>query len=427
MKESFLHYVWHMQYFNKHELRTTLGEKIEIFKQGNLNTDAGPDFSNARIRIGSMDWIGNVEIHTRSSAWLEHHHETDPAYENVILHVVWENDKEILRSDHTHIPTLQLKGRIDESLIRTYRQLTSSAFSIPCQKSLGKMDRITVLSMIEKALVTRLQRKSESVFTLLNQNGNDWEQTTYQTLAVNFGFRINAQPFLRLTQSVPLKIILRHSDKATDIEAILFGQAGFLDARRGDEYFQKLRGEYAALGKKYDLIKDKMSKADWRFLRMRPANFPTLRIAQFGALCQQRPGLFSSLLHACDKKTLTDIFAVEPTLYWRDHYQFSKKTSHGHHEPGDATIQNIIINTVIPIWVAYGKLHDDPDYLERSLHLLQTLPPEENRITKAWKDAGLVSQHAFDSQGLIELYNNFCSLHNCLSCNIGAALIRPSP
>ncbi len=425
MHESFLHYVWQMQYFDKQALQTVDGEKIEIFVTGTLNTNAGPDFANARIRIGSIDWVGSVEIHTQASGWYDHHHDADRAYDNVILHVVWQDDKPVTRHDHTPLPTLQLKGRVEEGLIKTYRQLVTSSFSIPCQRSLNKVNEITRLSMMEKAMMERLERKALEVDQLLQKNGNHWEETFYQLLARNFGFKINSEPFFQLSRKLPLKILLKQSGNPEQLEALLLGQAGFLDAARGDDYYLLLRREHQLLSAKFGIGQNKMSKSQWRFLRLRPANFPVLRLAQFAALVHHRQNLFSLVIQSETLESLTELLVVPISPYWQMHYQFSKTTSSIIHDLGSASIENIIINTVVPVWVAYGKRMDDQHYVDKAVDLLQVLPAEVNRITSTWNDLGIAARTSFDSQALIELYNNFCQKKNCLHCTIGAALMRP--
>ena len=415
-----------MQYFNKKELQTTDGETIEIFNPGILNTDAGPDFLNARVKIGPIAWVGSVEIHLHSSGWLDHHHDQDRSYDNVILHVVWQHDKVIARNDKTPLSTLELRDRVDEALINTYRRLINSSFSIPCQRSLPGVDHLTKLSMLEKALMQRLERKAEEVQTLYKQNRNNWEETFYQLLARNFGFKINAEPFFQLARLLPLKLLLKQADKQEQVEAMLFGQAGFLDASKGDDYYLKLRREHGLLAQKYSLLQNKMSKAQWRFLRLRPANFPSLRLAQLGSILHHRQNIFSAVLECEDVKSLIQLFTVPPSSYWLSHYQFTKKAKSAEHELGRSSIENIIINTVVPVWAAYGKLSDEQSYVDRAVQVLQQLPEEENKITRSWKNIGMTTQTAFDSQALIELYNSFCQQKSCLNCAIGASLMRPS-
>jgi hypothetical protein len=426
MHESFLHYIWQLQYFNKKELRTTGGDKIEIFDPGLLNTQAGPDFSNARIRIGPIDWVGSVEIHTHASGWLDHHHEQDRAYDNVILHVVWKEDKSIQRNDATPMPTLELRGRVEEALVITYRQLVNSSFSIPCQRSLPEVNEITRLSMMEKAVIQRLERKAEEVRSLYQQNGNNWEETFYQLLAMNFGFKINSEPFFQLAKSLPLKLLLKQADKQEQVEALLFGQAGFLEGQKGDEYYMMLRREHQLLSRKYSLQGSRLTKAQWRFLRLRPANFPSLRLAEFASLLQGRQNLFSQTLLCEERNSLHQLFTAPLAPYWQDHYQFSKRSNGRVHELGEDSINNIIINSVVPVWVAYGRQVDEQHLIDRSLSILEQLPAEDNKITRTWRDLGIQNNNAFDSQALIELFNNYCQKKSCLQCTIGATLVRPS-
>ena len=426
MHESFLHYLWQMQYFDKSNLLTTAGESVQIFNQGNANTNAGPDFSNARVRIGPIDWIGSVEVHVNSSMWFEHHHEVDSAYDNVILHLVWKHDKDVIRTDGTILPTLEVRDRVEESLLRRYRQLAGSAFSIPCKRSLPEVNEVVRLSMLDKALLQRLQRKASDVMHLYQQNENDWEETWYQLLARDFGFKINADPFFRLAKLLPNKILRRHADKPEQIEALLFGQSGFLDRTKGDSYYLMLRREHKMLAHKYGIVENKMSRSQWKFLRLRPANFPSLRIAQFAALIYSSNCSFSKITSARILADLKSVLTVMPSAYWRDHYQFGKKSTAACHEIGESSVESIIINSVAPLLVAYGRHHDRQDFIDRAMQILQQVPPEGNRITRTWQDIGLVAGSAFDSQALIELYNNFCQQNNCLNCNIGAALIRPA-
>jgi hypothetical protein len=425
MHESFLHYLWQMQYFDKRDLVTTSGEKVEIFSQGFLNTNAGPDFSNARIKIGAIGWVGTVEIHVNSSQWFEHHHERDRAYDNVILHLVWKHDREILRCDKTILPTLEIRSRVDPSLIRTYQQLISSSFSIPCKKSLSAVSDITRFSMFDKALLQRIERKASDVIALYGQNNNDWEETFYQLLAKSFGFRLNGDPFMQLASLLPLKFLRRHGNNLEQIEALLFGQAGFLDRRKGDSYYLKLKREHGVLALKYSLADKKMSRSQWKFHRLRPANFPPLRLAQFSSLLYRRQAIFSEALEANSYGELVSLFSNTPSPYWLEHYQFGKASGKTTHEFGISSIHNILINTVTPVLAAYGRQHDNQAFVDRAISILQAIPSEENRITKTWKAVGMCARSAFDSQALIELYNNFCRKNSCLNCNIGASLIRP--
>jgi len=425
MHESFLYYIWQFQFFDKKELTTYDGEKIEVFNPGTLNTQAGPDFHNARVKIDGIAWVGNVEIHTKSSDWLTHKHNHDQAYENVVLHVVWQNDKPVYRSDKTSLPTLELHKRVDESLVNEYKKLVHTPFSIPCQKSFPNVDPLIKLSMVDRAVIERLEKKAAEIAEMLRHNRNDWEETTFQLLARNFGFNVNSEAFLQLGKSLPYKILLKHADQLVQLEALLFGQAGFLDVPVGDTYYKILRREYSVLCQKYSLSATRLTRARWKFLRLRPANFPTLRIAQFSALIHYQKNIFSKILDAKNDKVLFDLFSVQQSEYWQQHYQFNRKARHGVLELGRSGVDNILINTVAPLLVAYGKFNDQQAVIDHAVQLLQCIPAENNTIIKTWKQAGYIAKTSFDSQALIELYKHYCRPRNCLTCTIGASLVKP--
>lgn len=425
MSESFLHYLWQFQYFDKQELKTSAGDSLVIFKPGLLNTDAGPDFSQAKIKIDRIDWAGSVEIHIQSSGWIDHGHHHDQAYENVVLHVVWEDDKPIYRNDGTRIPSLELKGRVNDQLINEYQKLINNSSVIPCEHSFKRMDSLVKLSMVDRALMKRLEDKANMVNSLLNQNHGDWEETTYQMLASNFGFKVNKDPFLQLAKALPYKIVQKHRDQPLQIEALLFGQAGFLVAKTKDEYITKLFVEYEFLSKKYSLQAAQMNPAQWKFLRLRPSNFPTLRIAQFAALLHSRKSIFSNLIEIENYKDLLQFFKVATSPYWNTHYRFGKKAEGIVPDFGELSADVVMINSVVPLLVAYGKTKDDWSLVDKAVSILQSIPSEKNKIVALWKDLGYTSKSAFDSQGLIELYNNFCQRRQCLNCAIGSAILKP--
>jgi len=298
MSESFLHYIWKYQYFHKNNLVTTHGESIQIFSTGIYNTNSGPDFLNARVKVGDMQWVGNVEIHVNASGWVSHKHDYDPAYENVVLHVVWKNDREVKRMDGSAIPTIELKDRVEERLIFQYKKLVNSIAPVPCESNFQSVPPIIRIGALDSALTVRLQTKAMEVLALLERNKNDWEETCYQLLARNFGFKVNAAPFFQLAQTLPYKIILKHIDKQIQVEALLFGCAGFLDdAHETDSYYAILQREFNLLRRKYTLLERTLHKTQWKFLRLRPANFPTMRLAQFASLLTHQQSIFSQLLH----------------------------------------------------------------------------------------------------------------------------------
>jgi hypothetical protein len=425
LNESFLHYIWQHQYFNREALLTTDGESITIFKQGHYNTHAGPDFEQAKIRIGSLDWAGSVEIHIKSSDYLVHNHQVDDAYEKVILHVVWQNDKPLKRNDGTLMPTLELRSRISEALIKQYRQLVNSAFQIPCSTSFAKVDGLAKISMLEQAAVSRLQAKANLVREIHKQTQGDWEETFYRVLAKSFGFKVNSDVFERLAGALPLKTIRKNANQLVNVEALLFGMAGFLETSKGDEYYQSLKKEFAFLEHKFSLTSDKLSKAQWRFLRLRPANFPTVRLAQLAALFHRSTQLFADILQQDDLTVLRKKFSIDSSEYWQSHYTFGKASKSAHGSMGEESLDNILINSVIPTLAAYATETGEERFFDRALSFLQKTKTENNTIVRAWTDLGLKSASAFDSQGMIEQMNSFCKKHNCLNCSVGAAILKP--
>lgn len=426
MTESFLHYIWQLQYFRKDALKTSSGEKVEIFHPGISNSDAGPDFSNARIKMGELEWRGSVEIHLKASGWNDHKHNDDEAYEKVILHVVWENDKPIMHSDGSVMPTLELKNRVDPELWHRFKDLYTSVDVIPCGSHAHLVPELTKLSALDNAMVIRLQAKAFGVTELLAKNNNNWDNTCYQLLCKNFGFKVNAEPMARLARVISYTTLLKHVDKPVQVEALLFGAGGFLEDAQEDEYTITLTREYNLLRRKYTVDGRQMNASQWKFLRLRPANFPTVRIAQLAALLTKQKNLFSKILEAESYREMYNLLAVDQSPYWIGHYQFGKPSKSNVPALGEASIQNIIINTIVPLLVAYGKIHDDQSYSNRAVELLQHIPAENNKIIRQWLSLDYTVKSAFDSQALIELYTNFCMKRRCLACGVGSWLIKSS-
>jgi hypothetical protein len=421
--EAFLHYIWQFQYFDKQALATCEGEELTIFNTGFYNTHSGPDFSQAKLKIGALEWVGNIEIHVLASEWALHKHQHDRAYDNVVLHVVWRNDKPILRSDGTPVPTLELQHRIDEKLLLRYRTLINSPAPIPCADSLPAMASITKMSTLDRALAQRLETKSRTILSALASNKNDWEETFYQALGRNFGFKVNSEPFHTLTKALPYKIIAKHIDKHLQTEALLFGTAGLLEKVK-DEYGILLQREYKVLSTKFGLAATQLHKTHWRFLRLRPANFPTVRLAQFAALLSTQRALFSRMLAAETIQEVKQIFYATTSAYWHQHYQFDKPAKKPVPGLGQSAIENLIINTVVPALAAYSLHKDESLWMERALAFLTQLAPENNSVTRQWQALQWKASSAFDSQALVELKNNFCNKRQCLQCHIGVALVR---
>jgi hypothetical protein len=423
--EDFLHYVWKFRLFDRLNLQTTQGEEIEVFSSGLHNTHAGPDFQNARIRIGDTVWAGNAELHLSSSDWQRHGHTTDNAYDNVILHVVYRDDEPVLRADGRRIPTLELKERISPDLYNRYHNLVfGNQVIIPCEASIATVDGLTLHNWLTRILVERLEKRSQAVIAALENNRGDWEETFYQFLAANFGFKTNALPFELLAKSLPQNILAKHKNYPMQIEALLFGQAGFLNNELTDDYPRSLKMEYDFLRKKYNLTP--IENHLWKFLRMRPQNFPTIRLAQFAALVVQSNHLFSKVLETSEVSHLRKLFSdsgINP--YWDTHYRFDKESKAAVKHLGQASIDTILLNTVALFLFSYGKHLQLQHYVSQSLKLLENIPAEQNNITADFVTLGLRINTAFESQALLELKNSYCDYKKCLQCGVGIKILKP--
>jgi len=422
MKEDFLHFLWQFQLFNKQLSTTTSGKSFSVLKTGTKNKNAGPDFSSASIELENITWAGNIEIHLKSSDWNVHYHQNNAAYENVILHVVWRHDKEIYLNDGTPIPTFELEGKTDLNLLKTYKELINNNSNIPCSPYFKDVSRIIKLQALDVALMQRLEQKSEFILEILERKLNNWEETAYQVLAKNFGFKINSDSFLRLSEVLPLKILQKHSDNLQQIESLLFGQAGLLSYNE-DEYTLSLKKEFNYLSHKYDLEKKQMNAIEWKMLRLRPANFPTFRLAQYASFIYSNPNIFSALLDWENYSDLKSKFKIKISNYWRNHYSFNSTSTEPTPQFGKSSFENIVINTIVPLLVAYSKVKDSDFYIAKAVTLLENISAEKNNIISIWEELGLPIKTAFDSQASIELFNNFCQLKKCLSCKIGVSIV----
>lgn len=424
MDEAFLHYVWKFQYFYKHDLTTTSGLPVHITRPGIHNHNAGPDFTNAKVTIGNIEWSGSVEIHIHEKDWYQHQHQKDRAYDNVILHVVWSADPAgTFRSDGTSIPVIKLCDRIDQKLLLNYEKLISSDDNIPCSHRFHKAERLKVFEMLDRVVVERLQTKANDILIRLRKNDNDWEETCFQLLASNFGFKVNKTQFIDLATRIPCKLLQKHADNLTQLEALLFGMAGFLEDDVDDAYFERLKKEFRFLCAKYKLSRI-LSRHHWKFLRLRPANFPTIRMAQLAHLLSEHQKLFSMFLNVKDVKILKGNLRAVQSEYWQRHYDFGKTTENKIGGLGEESINNIIINTCVPLLAAYSIEKDQQEYLDRALIFLQRTNSEKNKITNAWKNLGMRISSAFDSQASIELMNSYCLQKKCLDCSIGVSILN---
>jgi hypothetical protein len=421
--EDFIHYTWQYQQFDKNNLKTTNQQPLTVIKTGFRNFHSGPDFENARINIGGIEWAGKVEIHIKSSDWNRHQHQHDKAYDNVVLHVVWEHDMEVFRADNTPIPTLVIRDLIFSDTLQKYENLIKNAAEIPCKYQLSEVSELSKISMLEKALAHRLQQKSDGLNTLVKAVNGDFEELAYRVFARNMGFKLNSEAFLRLTESLPLKIIQKHKGNLFQIEALMLGQAGFLENPQ-DEYSEKLATEYEFLAQKYNLTSLKMQRLEWRFLRTRLGNFPTVRISQFAAILNQNQGLFALFLEDVNKENIEKALQVLPSTYWQKHYDIAKVSETKLNGIGKSSLENLLINTSVQLLVFYADVTDNHSYFEKAIGILENIKPEKNFITKIWEDLGFKCTSAFDSQALIEQYNFFCGAKKCTQCPIGVEILK---
>lgn len=421
--EEFLHFIWQFKLYGSQKLCTTDDETIEVIRHGTWNKNAGPDFLHAKLRIDKNIWIGNVEIHLNSSDWFTHQHHKDAAYDNVILHVVYHNDGPIYRADGTLIPLLVLKDRFPDRFLLNYEQLMQSTHHFPCEGQIGMIENFHINSFLTRVGVERLAKKSEEVYHKLHELKGDWDETFYHFLARNFGLKLNSTPMEMLARSLPQHILAKHKDHSLQIEALLFGQAGFLSQQFSDEYPKQLKGEYQFLRKKYNLTP--IPASIWKFMRMRPQNFPTLRLAQFAGLIINSNHLFSKVITIKDFNVLTSFFDSLPVHeYWKTHYHFNKEAHLVSTQLGKETIHNILINTVSLFLFAYGKYIDQQLLIDSALALLDYLPGEHNAILKQFMSAGVEVNSAFQSQALLQLKKMYCNEKKCLNCGIGIKILR---
>jgi len=421
--EEFLHFIWQFRLYEYKNLVTTAGETVEVLQQGSLNKHAGPDFSNAKLIISKTTWVGNVEVHLKSSDWLLHQHQHNEAYENVILHVVLEDDKPIYRKDGTVIPTVVMKGLFSETLFDRYLGMVNSTNDFPCQKQIATIDQFLIDGFLTRVLVERLTEKSVAVYDKLAQLKGDWDETFYHFMAKNFGFKVNALPMEMLAQSLPQTIFAKHKDQPLQIEALLFGQAGFLNQNFADDYPNALKKEYAFLQKKYNLKPIDISL--WKFMRMRPQNFPTLRLAQFAGLISVSNHLFSKVLTTKDYRNSAVLFENLPVnAFWQTHYHFNKTATKVSLQLGKKSIDNILINTLCLFLFAYGKAMKQENYVTRALYILEYLSVEQNAVVQQFVDAGVDVKNAFSSQAILQLKKCYCNEKKCLTCGIGIKLLK---
>lgn len=421
MQEKLLQFIWQYSLYNPAQLTTTAGEPVVIVHKGLFNTNAGPDFLEAKIRVGDTLLVGHVELHINSSDWKKHGHDTDVAYSNVVLHVVYKHDAD---TGPENTAVLELAKYIPDSVLKRYESLMQAKSDIPCASQLQTVKDITKESLLSRMLAERWEDKLNQWAVLLENSAGDWRNVLYWRMAANFGFKVNSDAFLDLAQSIPHNVFAK-GNSLLQTEAILFGQAGMLDYNFVDEYPNQLKQEYAYSKQKYRL--NPLRARQWKFMRLRPANFPTIRIAQFAALVHKSFHLFSEIIETHTVKEIFPLLDVYASAYWDNHYRFDESTEQvSQKHLGKSSVDNIIINTVAPIQFLYAQAHGTSREQERALQLLDTIPAEKNAIIDLWMGYGWKPANAGHSQAMIQLYNNYCTKKRCLECSIGLSSIKPT-
>lgn len=421
MKERLLQYIWQFQYFNSNELITTAGEPVLIIHRGNFNTNQGADFSGAKIKIGDTVWAGNIELHIRSSDWYLHHHSNDKNYNNIILHVVWEENKPVKDNAGNNLPTIVLQNRVSNILLNKYETLMNASSFIPCENQSHLVQDITLLNWKQRLLAERLEAKSELVFSYLYQNNFHWEETFWWLIARNFGSMVNGEQFEKVARSLPVRLLAKHKNHLQLVESLLFGQAGLLEKNFTEEYPKKLQKDYRFYHKKHNL---QQPQHRLFFLRMRPANFPSVRLAQLAMLISKSSHLFSKVIEEPSINGVKKLLDITAHDYWDHHYMFDVQTKFKPKKLGEQMTVNILINTIVPILFAYGCHHADQRYKDKAITWLENITSEKNVITKGFSALKFYSRRAFDSQAYIELKNKYCNQKRCLECAIGNALLK---
>lgn len=427
MTEAFLHYIWQHQMVSSN-LFTTNGQPVVVHRVGDLNRDAGPDFFNSHLSIDGVEWAGNIEVHLRSSDWNAHRHSQDPAYNNVILHVVYEHDCDIRLQNGTVPPTLELRRFIHPALVANYDSLMepSSDDSIPCAQRLPQVPGFIVDFFLDRLTAERIEAKSQVVRRLLEESRGSWEQTCYWLIAHYFGGKVNALPFELLAKATDQRLLARWKDNPQRVEALLMGQAGLLEGYFEDDYPRLLQADYEALQAGASL--KPVSGYLWRFFRLRPSAFPTIRISQFAHLVASSSNLFSTLLETPEADRLEKLFDCQAADYWNNHYRFDQSSSRSTVKRlGRMQAQLLIINAWVPLLFVYGEVRGQQQYKDQAIGILEQLPPEDNTILRRCQAAGLNASNAARSQALLQLHNNYCLNRRCLSCRIGHSIIKQIP
>lgn len=423
MREDLLHFIWKYKKLQLSELETSGKEAVEILDVGTHNNLSGPDFFNSKVKINEQLWAGNVEIHLKSSDWYAHHHERDANYNNVILHVVWEDDCEVFRSDNSKIPTLELKKYISSQLLKTYKELfdqDKKAF-INCEKDIVEVDTFTTQNWLERIYFERLERKAVWVSDLLEQSKNDWERVLFVMLLKNFGLNVNGEAFLSLAMAIEFAVIRKLQSNIFQLESVFYGMSHLLDKEQvPDTYYLELQKEFYHQKNKFGLRQDGVQKPE--FFKLRPPNFPTIRLSQMANLYVQHQNLFDKIISATNVEELYSIFEVTTSSYWDNHFTFGTVSKKSKKRLTKKFIDLLLINTILPLKFCYAK-HLGKDVGNEILHIVSKIKKEDNSIITNFKKLGLPIENAKDSQALLQLYHEYCSKNKCLQCAVGSRLI----
>ncbi len=422
MQEDFLHYLWKHKKMTVLKLITTEYEVVEIISVGQHNMNSGPDFFNAQLRIANQIWAGNVEIHLNSSDWFLHNHEKDKAYDNVILHVVWEHDTDVFRKDNSKLPTLVLKDFISEKAMKNYQALLNNSQNwINCEKDFGNVDDFIIQNWLERLCFERLEEKSNVIDKLLKQSNNDWEAVLFKLLAKNFGLKVNGEAFYSLAKSFDFSIIRKLQSNDNQLEALFFGQANLLDNSVEDSYYKNLQSEYDYLQQKFKLQNDGVLPI--QYFRLRPTNFPTIRLSQLAMLYHSQHNLFSKLINLRSLKDFYRVLTASTTEFWESHYTFEKISKSSKKKISKSFIDLLLINTIIPLMYCYSK-YNGQDNHEDILKLIQKIKSEKNSIVDKFQSLKPVSKTAMQSQALLQLKFFYCDKNKCLQCAIGNSILK---
>jgi hypothetical protein len=421
MKEDFLHYLWKFKKFDTLNLKSVQNEQITIIKTGDYLELSGPDFFNAHIEIGNQKWAGNVEIHLKSSDWYLHNHEKDPAYKNVILHVVWENDTAIFRENNTEIPVLVLRDYVSKEIIENYNALVSPKTWISCERQLKEINGFVFKNWQERLFFERLERKSKFIYQLLEETNQDWEAVLFCLLAKNFGLNTNGNSFLQISKAIPFSIIRKESYEVENLEALLFGVAGLLETEKEDVYHKDLKFRYFYLLHKYQI--EKIYVDPVQFFKLRPDNFPTIRLSQLGALYHKHQNLFSKIIDLKSVDAVYNLLTASASSYWQNHYQFDKESPKKTKTLSKSFLDLLIVNTIIPLQFAYSTIMGE-SISEDLIDFMNEVTSEKNAIIDKFNSFGIRSHSAFESQALLELKNEYCERKACLKCAIGLELLK---